>query len=100
MTPRAYSSLEAFITHWRALRTTAARAVGGAVALNAAESELFRAMERVLGALDPTERAALESTDAPTRDDRTSAAANARARRRQRALSKLCPILAAAGWLQ
>ena len=95
MTPRPYSSMEAFITHWRALR--AARSVTGA--LSAAESELLRRMERVLSALDPAERAALESGDATAPDDRTPAAANARARRRQRALSKLLRILTAAGWL-
>ncbi len=91
MTPRVYSSMEAFVTHWRA-----SRAVDGANALSAAESELLRAMEAVLEALDPAERAALEAASA----DGAPAAANAHARRRQRALAKLAPILTAAGWLQ
>jgi hypothetical protein len=90
VTLRVYSSMEAFVTHWRALRM-----VDCAHALSAAESELLSAMEAVLEALDPAERAALEasSADAP-------AAANVRARQRQRALAKLAPILIAAGWLQ
>jgi len=83
--------MEAFVTHWRALR-----AVDGAHALSAAESELLRAMEAALEVLDPAELAVLEASPA----DGTPAASNAKARRRQRALAKLVPILTAAGWLQ
>jgi hypothetical protein len=90
--PRVYSSMEALVTHWRALREVA----DGAHALSAAESELLRAMEAVLEALDPAERAALEAASA----DGAPVAANAHARRRQRALAKLAPILTTAGWLQ
>jgi hypothetical protein len=97
VTPRVYSSMEAFVTHWRALREAEAQAVQGLGApLSAFESELLRPMEAVLELLDPAERAALEAAST----DGAPVAASARARRRQRALAKLAPILIAAGWLQ
>jgi hypothetical protein len=83
--------MEAFTTHWRALR---------AAANGAEENEILSAMNQVLSTLDPADRAALESTDVRTGGNETQATVHAHERRRQRALSKLHPILAAAGWLQ
>lgn len=100
MTPRTYSSMEAFVTHWRTLRMAAARSNGDPRGLSATESELLRALDAVLSTLDPAERAALAAADTTAPGDRPPAAVNARWRRRQRALAKLSPILAAAGWLQ
>jgi hypothetical protein len=92
---RAYSSIEAFASHWRALQ-----ADDGAHTLGAVESELLRAMDAVIKVLDPAERVMLESAGGSASTDGAPAAANALARRRQRALAKLAPVLTAAGWLQ
>jgi hypothetical protein len=83
--------MEAFITHWRALR---------AAANDADEKEILGAMNQVLGTFDLADCAALESTDARTAGNETEATVHAHERRRERALSKLQSILAAAGWLQ
>jgi hypothetical protein len=57
-------------------------------------------MNQVLSTLNPADRAALESIDARTAGDEAQATVHAHERRRERALAKLHPILAAAGWLQ
>lgn len=83
MTPRTYSSVLAFVEHWRALR----EAVGS---LSPQDQELLAAMERVVDALHSREYAALLD----------AAAGSDGARRRDRAEYQLSRLLTAAGWLQ
>lgn len=90
---RAYSSMEALVAHWRALCATRG-------ASSATERELLDAMRRALDALDPVERAALESAEVSAALPADTSAVNARNRRCERALIKLHAILGAAGWLQ
>jgi hypothetical protein len=98
--PRTYSSMEAFVTHWRALRAAATRSTDSTNALSADEKELLHAMDAALEGLAPTERAALEAADGAASTDHSIGAANMHARRQQRAIAKLLPMLTAAGWLQ
>jgi hypothetical protein len=89
-----YSSLEAFVSHYEALRATARRA-DGASALSARERDLLTVMEQMLDGLDPDARSALATvTSAP------QPAAGSVARRRARAERSLRRVLAARGVLQ
>jgi hypothetical protein len=77
----AYSSLAAFLAHYRALKSSAGYSED--------KNRLLAAMETAIGALSPEERAALES-----------GAADGTARRhRERAELKLSRELAARGML-
>ncbi len=95
MTHRSYSSIEAFLTHWRTLRAASARSASDRSALGRTESELLRAMEHALEALTPAERALLESGH-----EAVATLNDARGRRLQRATTKLVPILTATGWIK
>jgi hypothetical protein len=75
MKPGAYSSLAAFLAHWRALKRA------GAGTLAADELARSAEMEKIIAALRPEERTALE---APNNDD-GSADAGAMQRHRERA---------------
>ncbi|HVB80720.1 MAG TPA: hypothetical protein VNE82_12340 [Candidatus Binataceae bacterium] len=85
----AYSSLAAFLAHWRALR----RASTGA----SAADELARraAMDEIIAALRPAERAALEAANI----DHESASAGAALRHRERAELQLARELRTRGLL-
>jgi hypothetical protein len=85
MKPPAYSSMEAFLAHYRILRELAHTGDGGA--LNQSERETLAEMERLAASLTPGEHAALFD----------SAAAGERARRQQRAELKLRRVLLAHG---
>jgi len=87
MKPPAYSSMEAFLAHYRILRELAHTGGGDRGALNQSERETLAEMERLAAPLSPGERAALFD----------SAAAGERARRQQRAELKLRRILRARG---
>lgn len=65
MKPGAYASLAAFLAHWRALEHA------GAGALDADELARSAEMEKIIAALRPEERAALEAVnrDAANADD-------------------------------
>jgi hypothetical protein len=78
----AYSSLAAFLAHYRALRDAASS--------EPRERELLARMEEIVGALHPADRAALldNSTDSAT------------IRRRQRAERSLRLLVAGQGILQ
>ena len=76
-----YSSLTAFLEHYRILRAAKSR--------DAAEEKTFAAMTSILEALAPPERAALDGAD----DD------SAHRRHRERALVQLAHELAARGAL-
>ena len=84
MTRRIYSSLAAFIAHWRALARTSAQ-------LTPDESELLIAIDKLIDTLTPDERETLLVS--LNRD-------GAEARRRERLELKLRRILLAAGRLQ
>jgi hypothetical protein len=84
MTRRSYSSLAAFIAHWRALARTSAQ-------LNPDENELLVAIDKLIDTLTPDER---ETLLVPLNHD------SAEARRRERLELQLRRILLAAGWLQ
>ena len=99
MKPRVYSSMEALLAHWHALRA-AARSTGDLIALTADEKALLETMEAACATLDPAERAALEAIDGTAIGDQPSGAKNACRRRRQRALAKISPFLVDAGRLQ
>lgn len=98
MTPRVYSSMEALLAHWHALR--AALSTRDPIALTADERALLEAMEAACATLDLAERTALEASDGTATGDHAPEAENAGRRRRQRALAKLSPVLVDAGWLQ
>jgi hypothetical protein len=83
--------MEAFLSHWRALRAAA-------TGRGADENEHLAAMDRILGELDPADRAALEFADAPASGVDVQVV-HALERRRQRSMAKLRLFLAAAGWL-
>jgi hypothetical protein len=97
--PRVYSSMEALLAHWHALRS-AAISTEEPITLTADEKALLEAMEAACATLDPVERAALEAIDGTGTGDHALGAENACRRRRQRALAKLSPLLVDAGWLQ
>jgi hypothetical protein len=84
-----YSSLSAFLAHWRTLKH--------AIADTLAADELARGaeMDEIVAALRPEERAALEAAN---NDDR-SAAASATRRHRERAELRLARELRARGLL-
>lgn len=90
----AYSSLAAFLAHWRALRLAPANTL--------AANELARsaAMSEIIAALRAEERAALEAQpmDATNIDD-GSASAGAARRHRERAELRLARELRARGLL-
>jgi hypothetical protein len=77
-----YSSLEAFLAHYRTLRNAAS--------LRAEERDLLAAMERAIGVLAPADRTALALTGPEP----------AIARRRQRAERSLRHVLVEQGLLQ
>ncbi len=77
-----YSSLEAFLAHYRTLRNAAS--------LGTDERDLLAAMERAIATLAPAHRAALADTGADP----------AIARRRQRAERSLRHVLVEQGILQ
>ncbi len=81
--PRTYSSVSAFIAHWRALQENHG-------SLSAQEQKLLADIEQMIGRLDPRERDALRTTPAHGQD----------ARRHERAELQLTHLLSAAGWLQ
>ena len=100
-----YSSVTAFLAHWRMLRGAGRGAAASGAPQQAA---LFAAMEAALGGLKPAERSLLLETGAGATAGLGPAAAPAPAsqridpaqrRRQQRALIKLGRLLAAAGWL-
>lgn len=82
MNAMTYSSLAAFLAHYRTLRH--------AGSLRADDRDLLAAMERALGALAPADRAALADTGADP----------ATLRRRQRAERALRRLLVQQGLLQ
>ncbi len=84
MTQRAYSSIAAFLAHWRALARTSEP-------LSPDESELLIAIDKLVDSLTPEERATLIVV--------SSNHSGAEVRRRERIESKLRRILLAAGWL-
>jgi hypothetical protein len=86
MTRRTYSSLAAYLAHWRTLSTAAKRAGG----LNTEEKELLEAMASVASALLPDEREALLASESNHDSEH----------RLQRAAWQLGRVLTAAGWLQ
>jgi hypothetical protein len=79
--PSAYSSLTAFLAHWRALRESTSR--------SPEQSERRAQMEAAIAELTPAERDAIDS-------ETTGGAA---ARHRQRAQRHLSQILRDRGWL-
>ena len=89
MKPLAYSSMEAFVAHYRILRELS-RSAGDSRALNDSERGALAAMERLAQFLSPAERDALFD----------SAPDGEIARRRQRAELKLRRVLMARGILQ
>lgn len=90
MKHRAYSSLAAFLAHYRALSAAARSGGANPATLSGGERELLTAMEDALAALSPEERAALLA----------QSAAGAAARRRVRAELKLQRVLFAHALLQ
>lgn len=107
MTPQVYSSVAAFLAHWRALRGASGDNVA---ARSPQEQELLAGMERVINTLHPRERAALlETTVGAARAGPSGpalaapvdpVARDALARRVERAELQLTHRLTAAGWLQ
>ncbi len=107
MTPRVYSSVAAFLAHWRALRGASGDVVA---ARSPQEQELLAGMERVINTLHPRERAALLETtagsagagpeDPAPADPVDPITRDALARRVERAELQLTHRLTAAGWLQ
>jgi hypothetical protein len=89
-----YSSLEAFLSHYEALRATGRRA-DGASTLSSRQRDLLTVMERTLGGLDAGDRAALTAVRSAPQP-----AAGSVARRRARAELSLRRVLAARGILQ
>jgi hypothetical protein len=89
MKPLAYSSMEAFLAHYRILRE-ASRSDGDGRALSDSERGALAEMERLTQSLTPAERDALFES-APDGEG---------ARRRHRAEFKLRRILTARGILQ
>lgn len=87
MTPRRYSSVAAFVAHWRAL-VSARRAD----ALSNADADRLEAMEKNIGALTPAEREAIACDPPPTTGEA--------ARCYQRAELKVHRILANSDWLE
>jgi hypothetical protein len=85
----AYSSLAAFLAHWRALKHVTADAL--------AADELGRSaeMDEIIAALRPEERAALETAN----NDHGSAGAGAARRHRERAELRLARELRNRGLL-
>ncbi len=81
MTLPAYTSLTAFVAHWRALRALAARAPE--------QSAQLAEMDRLAGELSPGERGALESGEST----------GELARHRQRAERRLIHVLTQKGIL-
>jgi hypothetical protein len=77
----AYSSLTAFLAHYRALRRQ--RTAPGAARLSAEEKECLAEMENLLGLLEPVDLALLESEPSP------GAPEGAAGRRKARAELKL-----------
>lgn len=94
MNPPVYSSLEAFLAHYDALRAAPRRA-DGASTLGSHERDLLAVMDQTLDALDPGDRAALAAVTSPLQP-----AAGSVARRRTRAERSLRRVLAARGILQ
>ncbi|HVA41108.1 MAG TPA: hypothetical protein VNF49_10625 [Candidatus Binataceae bacterium] len=84
-----YSSLAAFLAHWRALKQAPAGA------LDADELARSAEMEKIIAALRPEERASLEAANA----DDSSASAGAMRRHRERAELRLARELRARGLL-
>jgi hypothetical protein len=82
VTPLVYSSLEAFLAHFRALR--------GATNLDANDRGLLTAMDHAIDTLTPADRAALTDTSPDP----------SITRRRQRAERSLRQILAGEGVLR
>ena len=90
MKHRAYSSLAAFLTHYRMLSAAARSGDAQPATLSGGERELLTAMEDALAALSPEERRALLAQSAES----------AVARRRVRAELKLQRVLFAHALLQ
>ena len=90
MKRRAYSSLAAFLAHYRALSAAARSGVARPTTLGGGERELLAAMEDALAALSPEERMALLAESGES----------AVARRRARAELKLRRVLVARALLQ
>jgi hypothetical protein len=89
-----YSSLAAFLAHWRALKYASAGV------LDADELGRCAEMEKIVAALRPEERAALETvhTDAANADDGSASAGDVR-RHRERAELRLARELRVRGLL-
>jgi hypothetical protein len=89
-----YSSLAAFLAHWRALKYASAGV------LDADELGRCAEMEKIVAALRPEERAALEAvhTDAANADDGSASAGDVR-RHRERAELRLARELRVRGLL-
>jgi hypothetical protein len=85
-----YTSVAAFLAHWRALRHAADTSA------KCDETAIRAEMDKVIAALRPEERAALETS----REDSQSAGARAIQRRRERAEIDLARELRARGMLQ
>lgn len=90
-----YSSIAAFLAHYRALRGAARHPKGAAASLNAEERTWLAEMERLTSELAPAERDLLAEAEAGG----AGAAASVIRRRRERAEFKLARILAAHGIL-
>jgi hypothetical protein len=85
----AYSSLAAFLAHWRALKHATAAALAADELARRAE------MDEIIAALRPEERAALEAAN----NDDKSAGADATRRHRERAELRLARELRGRGLL-
>jgi hypothetical protein len=88
MTRRVYSSIAAYLAHWRVLRRAADRT--GAAKLSGEEADLLNAMENLASDLPSDEREALIASKSSRADEH----------RRRRAEWRLERALTAAGWLQ
>lgn len=103
---RQYSSISAFLAHYRALSGAARRPADAVAPLNPEERTSLAEMERLMGELAPAERDLLAEAEAGAADASktasvapASAAASALRRRRDRAELKLARVLAAHGIL-
>ncbi len=92
----AYSSMAAFLAHYRALNEAAGEH-GGTRPLSADEHETLAAMRPLIEALTPEERASLVAYAAGGELNRAS---SEKSRRRERAETKLRGILLAQGALR
>jgi hypothetical protein len=90
VTPHVYSSMEAFLTYWRALAGPSAKGN-----LSDSEGALLAAIDDTLRSFPREDRAALLAPE-PEQTE----AAGTQTRRRRRAESRLRALLIAAGWLQ